>query len=298
SKTGSTELVPLDSGLLLTGSESIRLGFITTQPFDEVQLTMTQLVSLDLGSTRVYGMVLQSFCPGTINCEEPYVLSNPNNSVIISNNNTGTNGLACIACEVDNAINAISENNSDFALINVVAGVAGSASISVQDVLVDYPAGTEAGFVIRDTNDLLQVDLLNTLTITTYLDGIQQEQATSSNLLALEALGLVNITPTTTDSFYIISFTTTTNFDEIQLTVTSLVAAINSIEVYGSYINTTNTTYCQQADIALIKQGVFNDLDGDGCTNTGETITYTYIVTNPGNISITNVEITDPMAAS
>src|SRR5690606_37803344 len=99
SKTGSTELVPLDSGLLLTGSESIRLGFITTQPFDEVQLTMTQLVSLDLGSTRVYGMVLQSFCPGTINCEEPYVLSNPNNSVIISNNNTGTNGLACIACE-------------------------------------------------------------------------------------------------------------------------------------------------------------------------------------------------------
>src|SRR5690606_455887 len=178
SKTGSTALVPLESGLLLSGGESIRLGFITTQPFDEVQLTMTQLVSLDLGSTRVYGMVLQSFCPGTINCEEPYVLSNPNNSVIISNNNTGTNGLACIACEVDNAINAISENNSDFALINVVAGVAGSASISVQDVLTDYPAGTAAGFVIRDTNSLLQADLLNTLTLTTYLDGVQQEQKT------------------------------------------------------------------------------------------------------------------------
>src|SRR5690606_17864354 len=180
-----------------------------------------------------------SFCESLLECSSNTVLSNPAHPVIINNIHTGVNGIACVGCEVDNATNAISESNSDFASINVVAGVAGSASISVVNVLETFPAGSQAGFVIRDTNDLLQLDLLNSLTITTYLDGAIQETQTAGGLLALEALGIVNISPSSTDGFVLVGFTTTLEYDEIQLTVASLVGVINSIEVYGSYADNT-----------------------------------------------------------
>ncbi|REE24322.1 putative repeat protein (TIGR01451 family)/gliding motility-associated-like protein [Winogradskyella pacifica] len=295
SRTGSTELVPVNSGLLLTSNEALRVGFVSTAPFDEVQITLSQLVSLNLGSTRVYSMVLESFCPGTINCDEPYVLSNPNDSVIINSYRTGTEGIACVACEIDNSQHVISQDGSDFALINVVAGVASTASISVQDVLLDYPMGTRAGFIIRDTNDLLEVDLLNSITLTTYLDGLQQEQRTAGNLLALEALGLINITPLTTDGLYIVAFNAALSFDEIQITIASLVGVLNSIEVYGGYIDATNSILCDTAKIAIVKTGVFNDENSDNCSDSDETITYNFSVTNEGVVDLASVELTDLM---
>uniref|UniRef100_UPI003AB365AF DUF7507 domain-containing protein n=1 Tax=Corallibacter sp. TaxID=2038084 RepID=UPI003AB365AF len=57
----------------------------------------------------------------------------------------------------------------------------------------------------------------------------------------------------------------------------------------------TETTLCQSADIALIKVGVFNDEDGDSCSDVGETITYTFTVTNQGNAIIDSVELNDDM---
>ncbi|MFD1016579.1 hypothetical protein ACFQ13_11660, partial [Winogradskyella rapida] len=295
SHTGATELVPVNSGLLLTGNEAIRVGFVASAPFDEVQISLSQLVSVNLGSTRIYNVVLEAFCAGTIDCEDPYVLANPNDSVIINSFRTGTDGLACVACEVDNSQNVLTQEGSDFALINIVAGVAGSASLSVQDVLLEYPAGTRAGFVIRDTNDLLEVDLLNSITLTTYLNGLQREQKTASNLLNLEALGLINITPLTTDGLYVVAFNTTLSFDEIQITVGSLASVINSIEVYGGYIDATNSNLCDTANIAVIKTVEFNDENADGFAEVGETLTYDFTVTNEGSVDLSDVVLTDTM---
>lgn len=237
-KSGLNDLISVSTSLL-TDDGRRTVGFITTQSFDEVRITLSNTVSVNLGTTRIYKLVLKRFCEVILECNQTYFLKEPTAPVVVNSLRTGIDGVACVACSVQNANQVISASNSDFATITVAAGVLASGSVSVLDGITTYPQGSVAGFTIEDMNNLIQLDLFNSLSICTYNNGVLQECASGSQLIDLALL--VNIIGQGPGRFNV-GFRTTKAYDEIRISVNSLASVLNVIRVYSAYVDTRGVT--------------------------------------------------------
>ncbi|NKI27006.1 hypothetical protein HCG49_10575, partial [Arenibacter sp. 6A1] len=237
SKTGVDNLLSVNS-FLLEGNGRQVVGFVSSDSFDEVKITIANTLAVNVGATKVFKAVVEKFCELGIGCNETYFLNDGVDGfpVVVSSEKTGTGGIACVGCSIDNTRYVISPNPQDYASLKMAVGVSGINSISVKNVLSNYPIGSVAGYAIEDLQGLLEVDLLNSLTVSTYLDGNYQESASGLDLLQLTVL--VDIIGSSAGR-YNIGFETSKPYNEIKISVSSLVSVENDLRVFGAFVDTS-----------------------------------------------------------
>ncbi|QLQ08009.1 MAG: hypothetical protein HZY76_19775 [Anaerolineae bacterium] len=151
----------------------------------------------------------------------------PTYPVIIDGTKTGLDGVACVGCNIQNTENIVNENLNDYASITLLAGIASTAHIAVQDVLTDYPAGTFAGFDIEHPK-LIDVNVLSNITVRTYLNNVLQETRTGTGQLIFANTSLLG-----DDGRRTVGFIASLPFDTVRISVTSFAGAdVGVIKVY------------------------------------------------------------------
>lgn len=238
---------------LLSGTGRRTVGFLATQNFDEVRLTITKAAGVSLATINVYGVVLTKFCAGpSVACSDNTIpkntltpLTNPTHAVYVDGNNTGFPGAACVACAINNSENVIDADASNFATVVLTAGVSTSATFAVANAVDTYPVNSFAGFDIQ-TSSVLSANVVGSAVISLYNNGALVQTGSGSAIVVGATTNILNGT-----TRQVVGIVATVPYDEVKITFPSLVgASLGTINIYSAIFEKTcaativcNTSY-------------------------------------------------------
>ena len=223
-ETKVVQATVLQALLLGAGTQPTQLEFITSKPFDAVEVEFGGVVGINYTTNIYYAYGVR---PGLQTRASGYVsrFPAPTTSEYAA---ASASGLLCIATDVENPANVADNDLTNFALLRTTASVACNPSLRTKLASVPMagaPSGHYAGFVIGQQS-LLDVSLLSSLQLTTYLNGAKQDEKSGPGLLDLTLLP---------NNKAQVAFETTKNFDEVRIERVGVLTALDDLEVYYAF---------------------------------------------------------------
>ena len=222
----ASSLIGLNSSIVPGAYE---VGFITTQPFDAIEIRFSGLASAQVYD--VFYAVQRSYCAGpTPDCNVKTSLVTSSTASTATGypaavNRIGATGVS--AFFINNPGNITDSDINNAATISLGVGLGSTAFISVKDQVDEY-TNAFAGFEISN-NSAVGVKLLSNISITVYNNNTVVQTVSGSSLLA--GVSFLNNTR------QIIGFIPSGTFDEVQISFTSVATGDASItSIYRAVI--------------------------------------------------------------
>lgn len=155
---------------------------------------------------------------------------------------SGIGGI-CLGCSVIDAEAAIDEDPANFATLNVPISVAGTAYLSVFDSARTHPPGSRVAIFVAGEEDPIPatVAVNQQITITTFLNGEEQESSTPDEGQVPIALSLLDLpsllfTPTSPGA-QAVGGELTKEFDEVRLDFGGGLQVLNALRLFEVCVN-------------------------------------------------------------
>ena len=215
--------------LLGAGTLPTQLEFISAKPFGAVEVEFAGVVGLNYTTDIYYAYGVR---PGIQTRASGY-LSRFGIVTGTEYEAASANGVLCLATDVLNPANAVNNELTDFALLHSTLAVGCNPSIKAKlagvptaaGINTGAPVGYYAGFVVGQ-GSVLDVSLLSSLKLTTYLNGAPQEEKSGGGLLDLTLLP---------NNKAQVSFVTSKAFDAVKIERIGLLTLLDDLEVYYAF---------------------------------------------------------------
>ena len=252
-----------------------KLGFVTTLPFNEVRIKVNSLATV-IGPIRLYGAFVEA--SSCTNCEKALdanstgkysgtIQQNTSCGILCTNSFTELYGILSLGSSLTNTDRVTNATLGDYATYNTGISVGAGARITVKNDGTDFTASrTFVGFHISTETGLVDLGLLNGITIRVYKDGnaTPVETSTSGNLLGASLLSGGS-------KQSVVGFTPSVAFDMVQIDIGSVVGLLGEYRIYDAFViedaDGDGISDCND----VCGTGTGNDLldfDGDGIPDT------------------------------